>query len=90
MMKISPLKISISAVCSTVIFCLAGCVSPVYDTLLPIPEYPRSEQVKRCGNAVCPPIPAALVRVNLPELCVAKRTGNMKIEAEDSGQLKFA
>ena len=31
--------------------------------------YPRSEQVKRCGNAVCPPIPAALVRVNLPELC---------------------
>lgn len=34
--------------------------------------YPRSEQVRRCGNAVCPPIPAALVRVNLPELCVAK------------------
>lgn len=32
-------------------------------------EYPRSEQVKRCGNAVCPPIPAALVRANLPELC---------------------
>lgn len=31
--------------------------------------YPRSEQVKRCGNAVCPPIPAALVRENLPELC---------------------
>ena len=23
--------------------------------------YPRSEQVRRCGNAVCPPIPAALV-----------------------------
>lgn len=53
-------------------------------------EYPRSEQVRRCGNAVCPPIPAALVRVNLPELCVADRTRNMKIEAEDSGQLKFA
>lgn len=32
-------------------------------------SYPRSEQVKRCGNAVCPPIPAAFVRVNLPELC---------------------
>ena len=32
-------------------------------------EYPRSEQVKRCGNAVCPPIPAALVKANLPELC---------------------
>ncbi len=32
-------------------------------------EYPRGEQVARCGNAVCPPIPAALVRANLPELC---------------------
>lgn len=32
-------------------------------------EYPRCEQVKRCGNAVCPPIPTALVRANLPELC---------------------
>lgn len=32
--------------------------------------YPRSEQVRRCGNAVCPPIPAALVKANLPELCV--------------------
>lgn len=52
--------------------------------------YPRSEQVRRCGNAVCPPIPAALVRVNLPELCVAKRTPNMKIESEQTGQLRFA
>lgn len=33
-------------------------------------EYPRSEQVARCGNAVCQPIPTALVRANLPELCV--------------------
>lgn len=31
--------------------------------------YPKAEQVARCGNAVCPPIPAALVRANLPELC---------------------
>lgn len=53
-------------------------------------EYPRSEQVRRCGNAVCPPIPAALVRANLPELCVAERTKNMRIEAEQSGQIKFA
>lgn len=52
--------------------------------------YPRSEQVRRCGNAVCPPIPAALVRANLPELCVAKRTGNMKIAQEQTGQLRFA
>lgn len=36
-------------------------------------KYSRSEQVKRCGNAVCPPIPAALVRSNLPELCVSER-----------------
>ena len=51
--------------------------------------YPRSEQVRRCGNAVCPPIPAALVRANLPELCVAERTPNMKIKAEQAGQLRF-
>ncbi len=53
-------------------------------------KYPRSEQVRRCGNAVCPPIPAALVKANLPELCVAKRTGNMKIREEQTGQLRFA
>ena len=52
--------------------------------------YPRSEQVRRCGNAVCPPIPAALVRANLPELCVAERMSNMQIEAEQTGQLRFA
>ena len=52
--------------------------------------YPRSEQVRRCGNAVCPPIPAALVKANLPELCVAERTPNMKIELEQTGQLRFA
>lgn len=53
-------------------------------------SYPRSEQVKRCGNAVCPPIPAAMVRANLPELCIAERTGNMKIRQEETGQLRFA
>lgn len=52
--------------------------------------YPRSDQVRRCGNAVCPPIPAALVRANLAELCVAKRMPNMKIESEQTGQLRFA
>ena len=36
--------------------------------------YPKSEQVARCGNAVCPPIPAALVRANLPELCEEEKT----------------
>lgn len=31
--------------------------------------YPRTKQVARCGNAVTPPVPAALVRANLPEYC---------------------
>lgn len=31
--------------------------------------YSRTEQVKRCGNAVPPPFAEALVRANLPELC---------------------
>ena len=52
--------------------------------------YPRSEQVRRCGNAVCPPIPAALVRANLPELRRYERRKNMRIEKEQTGQLRFA
>lgn len=52
--------------------------------------YPRTEQVRRCGNAVCPPIPAALVRANLPEMCVARRTANMRVAEEANGQLMFA
>lgn len=31
--------------------------------------YPKTKQVARCGNAVTPPVPAALVRANLPEHC---------------------
>lgn len=53
-------------------------------------KYSRTEQVKRCGNAVCPPLPAALVKANLPELCIAERTPNMRIAAEQTGQLRFA
>ena len=30
--------------------------------------YPKTAQVARCGNAVPPQLPAALVRANLPEL----------------------
>ena len=52
--------------------------------------YPRSEQVKRCGNAVCPPIPAALVKANLPELCREERKPNLRISEEQTGQLSFA
>lgn len=52
--------------------------------------YSRTEQVKRCGNAVCPPIPAALVKANLPELCVATRMPNMSIREEETGQLRLA
>lgn len=29
----------------------------------------RKDQVARCGNAVCPPMAAAVVRANCPELC---------------------
>ncbi|MBQ6205813.1 MAG: DNA cytosine methyltransferase [Oscillospiraceae bacterium] len=29
--------------------------------------YPKSAQVARCGNAVCPPMAAAVVRANFPE-----------------------
>lgn len=52
-------------------------------------SYPRTEQVKRCGNAVCPPIPAALIRANLTELCIGKRMPNMRID-DSQEQLRFA
>lgn len=55
-------------------------------------KYSRTEQVRRCGNAVCPPIPAALVKANLPELCIADRLPNngygYKLSA--NGQLRMA
>lgn len=53
----------------------------------------KTEQVKRCGNAVCPPIPAALVKTNLPELCTGKRIPicrNDRLQQEKTGQLRFA
>lgn len=31
--------------------------------------YPKSKQTHKCGNAVTPPVSAALVRANLPEYC---------------------
>ena len=43
--------------------------------------YSRTEQVKRCGNAVPPPFAQALVKANLPELFVGKRMPNMRIDA---------
>lgn len=52
----------------------------------------KTEQVKRCGNAVCPPIPAALVKANLPELCTGKRLPICRpdrLEQEKTGQLRF-
>lgn len=39
---------------------------------------------------VCKGHPAALVKANLPELCRCKRTPNMRIETEQTGQMKFA
>lgn len=32
--------------------------------------YPKSAQVARCGNAVCPPVASALVKANRPDLCI--------------------
>lgn len=38
--------------------------------------YPKSKQVARCGNAVTPPVPTAMVRANLPEYCTQHNTAN--------------
>lgn len=52
--------------------------------------YPRSGQVAKCGNSVPPKLSEVLVRANLPKLCICRRTGNMRIETEQTGQLRFA
>lgn len=31
--------------------------------------YPKTQQVARCGNAVCPPMASAVVKANFPEWC---------------------
>ena len=35
-------------------------------------EYPKDQQIAKCGNAVCPPLAEAMVRANLPEWCGGK------------------
>lgn len=42
--------------------------------------YPKSKQVARCGNAVCPPMAEAMVRANLPEWCGEKITTMERLE----------
>ena len=37
-------------------------------------KYKKTDQVARCGNAVCPALAEALVRANLPEWCGTKIT----------------
>lgn len=39
--------------------------------------YPKNEQVARCGNAVCPQMAAAVVRVNFPEYAVHPKIETM-------------
>lgn len=36
-------------------------------------EYPKTQQVARCGNAVPPPFAKALVETNLPEMCTQRK-----------------
>jgi len=42
--------------------------------------YPKSAQVARCGNAVCPPLAEAVVRANLPEWCGEEITTMEQLE----------
>jgi len=38
----------------------------------------KSAQVRMCGNSVCPPVAAALVRANLPELAITRSGSRWK------------
>lgn len=50
----------------------------------------RTQQVAKCGNMVPPAFSQALVKANLPELCVATRMPNMRVREEETGQLRLA
>lgn len=54
-------------------------------------KYSKSAQVARCGNAVPPPFAEALVKANLPEMCVgAGRSLTFERYKSDVGQLEFS
>ena len=44
--------------------------------------YPTTQQVARCGNAVCPPMAAAVVAANLPEYAVPGKIETMAALAD--------
>lgn len=50
--------------------------------------YPPAQQVAKIGNSVVPIMAEVLVRANLPEMCVAKRTPNLRIDTSKE-QLEF-
>ncbi|MCM3747431.1 DNA cytosine methyltransferase [Paenibacillus pasadenensis] len=51
----------------------------------------KASQVARCGNSVCPPLATALVRANLPELCVGSGYAlSYERYAEQFGQLQLS
>ena len=52
--------------------------------------YPIKERVARIGNSVVPIMAETLVRANCPYLRRGERTPNMRIESEQTGQLRFA
>ncbi|ASA22024.1 DNA cytosine methyltransferase [Paenibacillus donghaensis] len=54
-------------------------------------KYSKSAQVARCGNAVPPPFAAALVRSNLPEMCVGSgRALSLERYKPAAGQMEFS
>lgn len=44
--------------------------------------YPKTQQVARCGNAVCPPMAAAVVAANLPEYAMPRKIETMAALAD--------
>lgn len=48
--------------------------------------YPKTKQVARCGNAVCPPMAEAVVRANIPEWCNEKIESMRQLESVVAGE----
>lgn len=57
----------------------------IYGKVIPV-----KERVAKIGNSVVPTMAKALVEANCPYLIVGERMPNMRITAEQTGQLRFA
>lgn len=62
-------------------------IDPIYNGK----PFTKAEQVAKCGNSVSPPVAAALIKANQPELCIGSgRRLALERYRQSEGQLQFS